>query len=487
MSDHAKIGPSNAERWINCPGSVALSEKCPPQAGNEYAVQGTVAHDLAEKLVSGKITVEQLMKMEGDIVTCEGFDIEVDSEMIDGVIEYNDIIKRDIDDLERRGKRAQIHSLAETKVTFDEDVWGTSDFLLFQKGFKLIVYDFKYGKYAVEATENKQLGIYALAAMRTIAGEAYDEIELVIVQPRGRHAEGSERRWTAPRKWLSQFAAEVEKAVFETKQPDAKVVAGGHCKYCPAKAGCPVMFGAAEEATQAAFSTVPSLVKEEAVLRLPDVRLMPLEKLALALEWEAAIDTWFGGIKDRVRDAMENGIEIPGWKLVEGRSNRRFTNEDEVIMRFAPIMGEEKLHKPRKLLSPAALEKVVGKGKLDDLTYKPEAKRAIARSTDPRFSAPTSALEAFDPLSPKMAHIAAADPLADPLAPLPPDPFAGVEYVPTGEMTVTFVAPPADPLADPLAAPPQSSSTALEDELLGDPLAAAAPQADAPRGPIWPV
>ena len=174
MSSHSNIGPSSAERWIACPGSVALSAQCPRSPSNVYAAEGTVAHGLAEELVTDKVDDLELMARIGKVVVCDGFDVEITDEMVDGVTLYRDVIHDDQMALMKGARKgAEFHRYAETKIkigSISEDLWGTADYIQFIKGYKLIVYDFKFGRGVVEAAENPQTALYGLGAMETIAG-----------------------------------------------------------------------------------------------------------------------------------------------------------------------------------------------------------------------------------------------------------------------------------------------------------------------------
>ncbi len=399
MSGHSNIGPSSAERWIACPGSVALSAQCPRSPSNEYSAQGTVAHDLAEKLATDKLDDLELMAMIGDVVKQEGFDIEITDEMVEGVSLYRDVIQDDMVALLKGapGKKPELHRYAETTVhikSISEDLWGTADYIQFVKGHKLVVYDFKFGRGVVEAAENPQMALYCLGAMETIAGEAFDEVELVIVQPRAGHADGAVRRWKAPKEWLSKFRAEAPAAGQETMNPNARIVPGAHGQWCPAKASCPALFKAAQDSAGADFSVV---VETPEAKGLPDVKLMTTEALAKAYSWREAVESWFSAVADRIQETLAGGGTVPGYKLVDGRSNRKWIDEEKVVEAWEKLLPEGALFE-HKLLSPAKLEKLpgVGKGKIDHLTFKPEAKKAIARDTDPRPKAASKAQDDFE-------------------------------------------------------------------------------------------
>lgn len=440
MNGHSSIGPSSAERWVSCPGSVALSAKCVKPKTNRAAAEGTVAHGLAEELVSGKIDDLALMTRKGQVVETDGHEITVDDEMIEAVILYRDVIASDLAAMKKEGRPALICKLTEERVhvrSISEELWGTADFILYQKGNKIKVYDFKYGYGVVEAKENKQMACYLQGAMETFAGDVFDELEQIIVQPRAPHADGVVRRWIVPQEWLATFLEEARAAVEETARPDAKLKSGDHCKWCPAQSGgCPEIFREAQMQTQADFTVyapTETEIKAGNLGGLPDIRLMSFEKLALALGWQDAIESFFSSVKDRVREVLESGQSVPGWKLVEGRSNRKYIDEKKVIERYEPEIGERLWEK--KLLSPAKLEAVVGKKKIDDLVYKPEARKAIARDTDPRPVAALSAQVDFDPMCVGAVPV---PPVADPFG-LPSSTAKFVEPV------VTVVVASGDP------------------------------------------
>jgi len=399
MSAHSNLGPSSAERWMNCAGSVRLAATVPPQPTSEAAAEGTVAHSLAELLVTGKADVMELTGRIGEIVVQEGHDIEISEEMVDGAIEYADLIASDRREIDKMGHPAPTVGAAEVRVhakTVHADLWGTADYLLYQKGNRLIVYDYKFGKgVVVEVAENPQAGIYAIAAMEGPAGAAYDAVELVIHQPRARHQDGVVRRWTASREWLSAFRKRVDAAAQATTGPNPPLKAGSWCKWCPALAVCPEITRASQEAAQTDFSVVLPPPKGSTI-GLPAVEGLPIERLTFVLEWEDAVKSWIGAIKDRVQGMLESGQAVPGWKLVDGRSLRSWRSEAEVKARFEATLGAKIWAEP-KLLSPAQMEKIVGKGKLEELglTEKLPGKKSIAKDTDPRPTATSSAADDF--------------------------------------------------------------------------------------------
>lgn len=395
MSLHSNISPSAAERWTNCPGSVALCAAAPKQKSSLAAAEGTACHGLGEKLLKKELTRAQLSAMEGQTVKVENFDIEVTEEMIDAAFLYADTIEEEVKGLQRAGKAAPVVLEVEKKVvakSIDEHVYGTSDAVVYQKGNVLIIDDLKYGKgHVVEVDDNKQLAIYAIAVMDSIAGWVFDKVKIGVIQPRARHADGPVRYWETTPAHLKKLAAELKVAVAATRAPDAKFEAGSHCRWCSGKAQCPVMFGAVQKQAAVDFgdATVPAVAAS-----LKDVKTMTVAEMATALIWDEAISAWFDSIRERAKEMLSNGQDFPGFKLVEGKSNRKWIDERKVAQDFGGLFEVYE----KKILSPAKLEKIVGKGKLDAYTFKPEASKTLARVSDPRPATKTSAQDDFGPL-----------------------------------------------------------------------------------------
>jgi len=396
VRSHSLLPPSAAERWWNCPGSISLCSTLLPGKSSSYSAEGNVAHSLAEELITGKTDCKTLVDRVGEVVSYGGFDIEITDEMVDGVFMYADTIKERITKLQKQGRATPVFGKAEVKVSapsVDAEMRGTADYVLYQKGNLLSVFDFKYGKKAVEAKENKQLLIYALGAMEGEgAGIAFDAVELTIVQPRS-SLQPPVRTWGTTAKVILSFKEELKKRVRATKRKGAKLEAGEWCRFCPASASCPTMFGEVQRQAQVDFAVVPSA--PGFVPSLPDPRLIPIERVGMALAWEDAINSWYEALKMRVKGMLEAGEEVPGWKLVDGKSNRKWRDEEEVIKKFSPVLGETLWEK--KLLSPAKLEKVVGKEEVAELTVKPPSSKAIAPASDPRPEARRTAEQDFAP------------------------------------------------------------------------------------------
>jgi hypothetical protein len=399
MALHSNIGASSAERWWNCPGSVALCADIPGLT-SEAAAEGTVAHLWWVPLLEGKETPKDLYSHIGETVkTKEGLDVEVTEEMIDCAIEYYEMVlelKKEMEDGNKKAGRAgkPVEILVEHRIVIksvDAHAYGQLDTALVQKGRALKIIDYKFGKgHAVEVEENKQMMYYAAGVMDTIDCFAFDEVELVVSQPRCRHSDGKIRRWKTTVARIKEFMAEMKGKIADTRVKGAKIEAGPWCRWCNAKSVCPQMFKAAQTQAGVDFSVVPL----KGGSQLKDIDAMSEEQMVTALRWEDALDSWYKDIKARLQQRLENGEKIQGLKLVEGRANRQWRNEQEVIQTFAPLIGEDALYE-KKLMSPSKLEKKLGKKEVAGLTFKPEGKKALALDTDPRPVAQSSAADDF--------------------------------------------------------------------------------------------
>ena len=367
---HAKLSPSSAKRWYACPGSVYLTAGLPSSPTSIHAAEGTLAHKLCEWLVNGDEDELSIMGKIGQTMEQDGFTIEITDEMVNAALVYLDTITKDKKEMESSDKPAPVELKTEMRVKAFPGVWGTCDCILYRRGDRLIVYDFKYGKgVAVSPEDNPQLSIYALGAMNDDSvGFAFNSVEVVIVQPRA----GGVKRAVLDVKAAKKSFAD---ALTRVEDPLAPTVAGEWCRWCPAASVCGSLKGKAQEAAKADFALAPAPVSAVG---------MTNEQMGKALAWEGVVTTYFSSLREAVRAKLEAGEEVPGWKLVAGRSIRKWVDEAKVVKEYEDLLGDRLWEK--KLVSPARLEKIVGKGVLEEkgLTMKPEAARTVAPEGDPR-------------------------------------------------------------------------------------------------------
>ena len=340
---HSILGASSSHRWLNCPGSIRLSAGM-PKTSSKYADEGTAAHELAETcLRSGGAANSYL----GKIITVNETAYEVTHEMADAVQLYLDVLSADY-------KSAGFNPVLAIEQRFHLDwlydgMFGTNDALVGQPFGLLRVYDFKYGAgVAVDVTDNTQLMYYALGAAH---GETYDEVELIIVQPRAQHVDGPVRRQRMSVAELDRWADQVLLPGAEkTEKADAPTNAGEWCRFCPAMAICPAQKEVAVRSAQFAFQDKPQAPPMAASLAPSELRQI-LDKASM-------IEAWLESCREHARLLLEQGADPNdlGYKLVAGRASRKWIDEADAEKFLTTLDIDPFEH---KLKSPAQAEKAL--------------------------------------------------------------------------------------------------------------------------------
>ena len=352
------VGGSTAKRVINCPGSVALVAKMPPKPSSEFADRGTLLHNVIAEILGKDLPWDQFIGTKyNDQVLTE----ELLNEKIIPALELLDEVDP---------AKAMEYEV-ETRVGFGEllpGVFGSTD-LVGRLGSRAIVLDWKFGDgVAVDAEENPQLMFYAAACMRTPeaswAFEGVTEVELVIVQP------PAIRRWTTTKERIRQFEQELVMAVHESQKPDAKLQHGDHCRWCAAKPICPRMTGAVDRALKTQIDQVD------------------LPTLGKYLQNAELLEGWIEDLRKLAHQMLENGRQVPGYKLVHKRATRQWADEKKALAQLHDMgVTREELFKPEELSSPAQIEKVLKKRKMtlpDDLVVAVSSGTTMAPESDPR-------------------------------------------------------------------------------------------------------
>lgn len=371
MSYHVELSPSKAERWINCPGSIQLSkEREEPQTS--YATEGAVAHWLAENKLRNPHY--DLDKAEGTVK--DG--VKITREMIDHITEYTGWVNgtRIANQFAVEGIEQRVHF--KTKSPLPSEMSGTPDYWGFMhKAGVLLVVDLKYGAGKYVDVNDWQFKCYAVYAYSMLSEKQKKECDLIhvrIFQPR--FSSPDEDAWRD--KYynideIKEFASKLIEASWKTVQPDAEIKVGSWCQWCPAAAICPAQREAAHEAAQDVFAEQ----NERDVSTLTD------EELARVITLIPTVKSWLNKVEQYVEARLASGNAVPGLKLVQKKTHRRWKNPEEMEKQFAEL-GDRLFD--RKIKSPAQVEKMIPKADkklVEGLTYKPFAVTVVPES-DPR-------------------------------------------------------------------------------------------------------
>lgn len=233
MTSHAKLSASSSHRWLKCPGSIRLSEGV-EQTTSKYAEEGTLAHDLAAK-----------------ILLSEPFNIEeYDPNFLNQVLIYTNYVEsleRDIILIEHKFDISHLYP----------GMFGTSDCTIYNKKTNTLqVIDLKFGKGVyVDAVDNSQLMYYALGAYEELP-YSVEKIHMTIVQPRFESDERI-RHHVIHTADLIDFSLDLIEGAKKTEDENAPLVKGFHCKFCPAKKKCPEFSKTSDEEAKSVFSALP--------------------------------------------------------------------------------------------------------------------------------------------------------------------------------------------------------------------------------------
>lgn len=368
---HSLLGASKAHRWMTCPASVQL-EATFPNEESFYAAEGTAAHALAEMCLLAKKPPEQYIGVE-----VEGF--IVDSEMATYVATYVDYCNSQEGD-----------SHVELKVDYSdwaEGGFGTADYVTIHDGICKVI-DLKYGQgVKVSAQQNEQLMLYGLGAAHEFIGEV-DTVEMTIVQPRLDHIDTYSIRAKDLYKWANDKVKPAARRVF-SPDPEFKPTPKG-CHFCKAKATCRAL---AEHNYNLTLSSFDNL-EDPLIVQTPHT--INVEELGQLLPKMDALIGWAQGIQKHAHKLLLEGGILPNYKLVEGRSTRKWVDNEIAEEALLNMLGED-TH-ISKLVSPAQAEKALGKAKakeITDLWHKPTGRPTLAPESDPRQAVKPDAVDYF--------------------------------------------------------------------------------------------
>ncbi len=382
-TEHAKLSASSAHRWMACAGSVALSVGL-QNASSIYAAEGTAAHYIAAECQI-KSNPARGSKYLGQMALVEGHEIEITEDLLDAVQDFLDYIRQ-------HERKEDVHFVEQSFTTamakLHPDFGGSADRVMWRASEKLLrVYDYKHGAgIAVTVEDNKQMKYYALGALLANPQFSARLVEMVIAQPRCEHEDGRIRMARFPAMELVDYAADLVEAARASEAFDAPLVAGKkQCQFCPA----------------AAANKCPELTKFSQALAAADFSPIGLERYSAAqiaefLAKAPLVEAAISAVREFAYVQACQGVDFPGWKLVDKRATRKWV--DEAAFKRRLNMRPEYMTEP-KLKSPAQIEKILGKKEFErvtvDLVVKESSGYTLAPSSDPRPPAAVAQLTDF--------------------------------------------------------------------------------------------
>lgn len=360
MARHALLSASSSHRWIHCPPSIRLGEKY-ENRGSEYAAEGTEAHLLCEYRLKQMLGIE----MEDPVPGLQYYSKEMEANA-EGYAQY-------VMEIYEKAKESCEDPivLIEQQVSYERwvrDGFGTADALVVADG-TLHVIDYKNGKgVLVECEDNSQMRCYGLGSLELFDG-IYDiqNISMTIYQPNRDNISTCMLVKEDLLEWADTVLAPAAALAFEGKGDYA---CGDWCQFCPVKHICRARADYAMELAKYDFAD-PDVLEDE-----------DIEDILARAD---TLTSWASDVKDYALRQALSGKEWKGWKLVEGRSNRKYTDEEKVAAAVEKA-GFDPYEK--KLLGITAMTQTLGRKRFNELlgglVMKPTGKPVLVPESDKR-------------------------------------------------------------------------------------------------------
>lgn len=368
---HALLSPSSASRWIACTPSARFEQQF-PDSSSVFAQEGTLAHSLGELLINFKLgwikkpaykkALELIKKNE-----------HYEEAMFDHCEDYAVFVMERYAEAQTRSKYAQIHLEVKLDMTkWVPDGFGTSDVVIVADDFMETI-DLKYGKgVPVSVEENKQQMLYALGAL-----DGYEflfdihTVRMTVYQPRLDNIASWETTVTALKLWAED---DLTTKANMAHNGEGEFIPGPHCGFCRGKAVCKALAEYNLQLAKYEFAH-PNILKDEDIAAI-------MEKTKMFVNWIESVNTY------ALDQAINHNKKWPGYKVVEGRSNRKYADAEKVADILSKKGYPEETIYNKKLIGISDMESELGKKLFADLLgeyiIKPQGKPTLAPATDKR-------------------------------------------------------------------------------------------------------
>ena len=389
---HALLSASSAYRWLECTAAPRFEENF-PNGSSVYAEEGTLAHAICELYARKQFTALSARKFNAELKKLKSDKLFQD-EMLKTAETYVEYLTE-----KAMGYAAMPYIVMEVRVDFSNYVpegFGTCDCVMIG-GDTLHIIDYKHGKgVAVSAKANPQMRLYALGALRLYSAAFGDRIKRVsmgICQPRLSETASEE---VISVEDLTAWGNRIKPIAEEAYNGSGVFKPGDHCRFCKGKAQCRARADYYTEFSKYADMEIEGKMTAAEFEDYEKAECLGAEvppilsnfDVAVLLDTAAGLAAWYKDLQEYAVSALLAGEEIPGFKLVEGRSNRTFANVDEAVKALVTAGYDEARLYDRKPKTLSEIEKMLGKKHFAELlssyVVKPKGKPTLVVASDRR-------------------------------------------------------------------------------------------------------
>lgn len=398
---HATLSPSSADRWMTCPGSVPLSEGI-VDTSSDYAAEGSAAHEIAALCLTNSSDAAAYV---GRIVEIDTREIEITADMAEHIQVYVDHVRNRVADWTNLGAIVTLEVEQRVPIghlTGEDGAEGTADAVIIAElpdvRTAIEVIDLKFGRgVEVEATDNRQLRLYALGAIEKFGMVwTFTEARVAISQPR---LSTKPAEWEVSIEDLERFGQDVKRAsasvaeariCFANKAPDFDLFlqpSEKGCKWCKVKGTCGKL---AQHVATAVLDDFEDLTQAGVEQAIKDVPARSDDNLANAMECVDLIEDWCKAVRADVERRLLAGGQVPGFKLVKGRAGaRKWADEAQAEAVLKSMRLKQEAMYDFKLISPTQAEKLAKAETIGPRQW-PKVEALITRSAPKPSVAPAS-------------------------------------------------------------------------------------------------
>lgn len=349
---HAPFSPSSLSRLAACPASWRASQGVPEET-SEYAKEGILAHEVAEKMLSPGESLEG---------------IDISEEMLNAVKIYVDHVKKYVNS-------ENIFMVEKRFNIVDNYCWGTADAVVVEPLGVIRVFDLKYGVgNVIDPVNNWQCAAYLLGAMYGYTDCApFMSAEIHIVQPR---VSPEPKVWVVddPQTFVREWHDKITETIHLCLQENAAYNPGGCCQFCRARAKCPAIKEQALEIAKNDFA--------DNILALPDLETEELIKFHTRAK---QVNIFLKAVGEELFKRATNNQSIQGYKLVKNTGNLAWvTEEEELIKKFRGKKLKQEDFSTRKLKTPTQLKKLLGEKFVEEHAARPDKGLVLVHESDKR-------------------------------------------------------------------------------------------------------